>query len=1087
MFKRSLLFLAGLLVMTLSFSNETRLLRQPAVSDSHIAFAYANNIWITSLDGGEARRLTSFQGSEFNPKFSPDGRWIAFSGQFAGSTDVYVIPVDGGEMKRLTWHPGADIVRGWSPDGRVVFTSARESAPAGYPKFFSTGFDGGLPSALTIPRGYRGEHSPDGRYFAYELVRPSDEEWRNYRGGQNRPIWVQDMEDHSLYELPCGDNSRNQYPVWIDNTIFFLSDRDHTMNLYSYDMDSKDLQQLTFYSQYDIKYLSSGGGQLVYEYAGYIYRYDPADGDPVKLNITAKGDFPWAMPGWKDVSSFIENGTLSPTGVRAVFEARGDIFTIPAEKGNWRNITNSPGVRERLPVWSPSGEYIAWFSDRSGEYRLIIGTQDGMGETREIELPEPNFNYTPAWSPDSKHLFYTDANLKLWLVDIESGSVSFIDQDRFIHPQRNMDPVWSPDSRWIAYAKRLTNQFHAIKAYSLDTGETLQLTDGMSDAISPAWDAGGKYLYFLASTNFGLNTGWLDMSSYDRPVERAIYMIVLDSDEPSPLLPESDEENVANSRDNNSNSNDNNNDDDDDDDATVRIDPEGIRQRILAIDVPAGNYSRLASAQEGVIFYMEPVQGQNGQNLHRWELEKRSTSRYLSPVHYYSISSDRKKMLYRSGSRWGVIGTSGHYSPGDGQIEVGGLQARVEPEKEWQQIFRDAWRIYRDYLYVDNYHGADWDEIRDKYEPLVSHVRHRNDLNHILGIMGGEASMGHSYVRGGDMPEVPQVSTGLLGADVEVQNGRYRLARIFTGENWNPDLRSPLSAPGVKVSEGDYILAIDGVDLTAEINPFSLLENKAEKQTVLRVNSSPGYEGSWLITVVPVSSEAGLRRLHWVEENRRKVDEMSGGRLAYVWLPNTSVAGYAYFNRYYFAQQHKEGAIIDERFNGGGSAADYMVDIMGRRLHGFFNNRINPDLPFTSPGAGIWGPKVMVINEHAGSGGDLLPYMFRYLDIGPLVGTTTWGGLIGIWDYPALVDRGVMVPPRGGFYNTDGEWDVEDVGVAPDIEVEMIPAEVIKGRDPQLERAVEEALRLLEQEPVRILPQPEAPVRYRRAPAASGN
>ncbi len=1072
MLKKSLLLFAGIFIISAITASETRLLRQPDVSDNHIAFAYANNIWITGLDGGEANRLTSFQGVESFPKFSPDGQWIAFSGQFAGSTDVYVISVDGGEMKRLTWHPGADIVRGWSPDGRVVFTSGRESAPVGYPKFFAIGFDEGLPEALPIPRGYRGEYSPDGMHFAYELVRPSDEEWRNYRGGQNRPVWVLNMEDHTLYELPREDNARNQYPVWIGNTVYFLSDRDYTMNLYSYNMENSNLRQRTFYSDYDIKYLSSGGGLLVYEYAGNIYKYDPSAGEPQKLKITARGDFPWAMAAWKDVSDYLANGTLSPTGVRAVFEARGDIFTIPAEKGDWRNLTSSPGVRERHPVWSPSGEKIAWFSDKTGEYRLMIGTQDGLEEPGEIELPEPNFNYTPRWSPDSEYLFYTDANLKLWLVEVETGDVRYIDQDRFIHPQRTMDPVWSPDSRWIAYSKRLTNQFHAIKAYSLDSDEVLQLTDGMSDAISPAWDANGKYLYFLASTNFGLNTGWLDMSSYDRPVTRAIYLIVLDEDEPSPLLPESDEEETGND-----DGNDNNNNN-----VTVKIDLEGIDQRILSLDIPARNFSNLSSAAEGMIFYMESVEGQPGNVLHRYDLDEREATRYMSPVHYYSISADGNKLLYRSGTRWGIVDTRATPSVGDGQIDTGNLQARVEPGKEWRQIFLEAWRIYRDYLYVDNFHGADWDEIYNKYEPLVEHVKHRNDLNYILSVMGGEVSMGHSYVSGGDMPDIPESSTGLLGADLEIDNGRYRIKKIFTGENWNPGLQAPLSAPGIKVSEGDYILSVNGENLTDQVNPYSLFENLAGRQTALRVNSRPEYEGSWVITVVPVASEAALRRLDWVEGNIRKVDEMSGGKLAYIWLPNTGQAGYSYFNRYYFSQQHKEGAVVDERFNGGGSAADYMVDIMGRELHGFFNNRIDADLPFTSPGAGIWGPKVMIINEHAGSGGDLLPYMFRYLDIGPLVGTTTWGGLIGIWDYPLLIDRGAMVPPRGGFYDTDGEWAVENEGVAPDIEVEMIPQKVIRGEDPQLERAVEEALRLLEEEPVEIHPEPDPPVRYKRAP-----
>ncbi len=1065
-----LFFLLCFFAVTGLNASEARLLRQPDINGDYITFSYGGNIWVVGKEGGEARRLTSFQGAEQNPKFSPDGQWIAFSGQFGGSTDVYVIPSQGGEPKRLTWHPGSDIVRGWTPEGKVVFTSGRESAPVGYPKFFSIGFEEGLPSPLEIPRGYRGEYSPDGNYFAYELVRPSDEEWRNYRGGQNRPVWVLDMNDYSLLELPDAGNSRNQYPVWIDETIYFLSDRDWAMNLYSYNMRTGEQNQLTFHSEYDIKYLSAGEKNLVYEYGGDIYKFSPETGESEKLSIKVNADFPWSREGWKNVSRYITNGSLSATGVRALFEARGEVFTVPTEKGDWRNISNSPGNRDRHPVWSPDGKNIAWFSDRSGEYRLMIGTQDGLEDPREIELPDPNFNYTPAWSPDSKYIFFTDTDLKLWLVDVETGEVNLVDQDRFIHPQRTMDPVWSPDSRWIAYAKRLKNQFHAIKLYSLEEDKVYQLTDGMSDAISPAWDASGKYIYFLASTDFGLNTGWLDMSAYDRPVTRGIYMAVLDEDEPSPLLPESDEEEVNNNGDEESSSS---------DDVKVKIDFDNIGQRILSIDVPERNYSNLSSAGSGMIFYMESVPGQ-GTTLHRYHLSERESVSWLSPVNYYSISADGNKLLYRSQNRWGVVDTKGTPSVGDGQINTGDLQMKINPKDEWQQIFDEAWRIYRDYVYVENMHGADWEEVYNKYKPLVEHVRHRNDLNHVLSIMGGEVSMGHSYVSGGDMPDIDRDPAGLLGADLEIDNERYRIKKIYTGENWNPDLRSPLSAPGIKVSEGDYIISVDGRELKAPVNPYSLFENKANKQVTLRVNSKPHHEGSWQITVVPVSSEAGLRRLDWVEGNRRKVEEMSDGKLAYIWLPNTGQGGYSYFNRYYFAQQDLEGAVIDERFNGGGSAADYMVDIMARQLHGFFNNRIDPELPFTSPGAGIWGPKVMIINENAGSGGDLLPYMFRNMDIGPIVGTTTWGGLIGIWDYPSLIDGGAMVPPRGGFYNTDGEWDVENKGVDPDIHVEMIPEKVIDGRDPQLERAVEEALKLLEKDPVEIIPEPEPPVRVKR-------
>ena len=1068
--KTTLIVVLATLFVVTAFGSNNMFFRQPSTNGEQITFAYANNIWIVDMEGGEAKRLTTNPARELNPHFSPDGEWIAYTGQYDGNMCVYVIPSRGGEPRRLTWHPGADIVRGWTPDGKVLFTSGRESSPVGYPKFFKVGLDNGLPEALPMHRGYRGSFSPGGKKFAYEMVSPTDEEWRNYRGGQNRPVWLLDMEDYSLEEIPDKENVRNHYPVWIGQTIYFISDRDYAMNLYSYSTETKELKQLTFFSEYDIKYLNAGEEILVFEYGGEIYTFDVEEKSYSKVDISVTCDFPWSRPQWVKAENFINKGALSPTGVRAIFEARGDIFTVPAEKGDWRNLTESKGVREREPVWSPDGKHIAWFSDQDGEYHLRIGTQDGLQTPRKIKLPEPTFNYTPMWSPDSEHLIYTDANLKLWLVNINSGKVTFIDQDSFIHPQRTMNPVWSPDSKWIVYAKRLKNQFHALKAYSLEDGEIYQLTDGMSDAVSPAWDASGKYIYFLASTNFGLNTGWLDMSAYDKPVERAVYIMVLDKEEPSPLLPESDEEKV----------NDNNNEDNNNDDVKVKIDFENLDQRILALDIPARNYTNLKSAGEGVIFFTEQVQHQPGSTLHRFDLDKRESKPFLSPVHFFDISADGKKLLYRSRNQWGIVETSGSPNVGDGRLHLSDMRLRVDPKLEWEQIFYEAWRFFRDYAYVENLHGADWDKVYEMYKPFVKHINHRDDLNYLLSLLGAEVSMGHSFVGGGDMPDVDRVNIGLLGADLETSNQRYRIEKIYTGENWNPNLRAPLSAPGVNVSEGDYILAVNGKELTVPTNPYSLFENTVDKQTVLTVNNSPTFEGSWNITIVPVSNEAGLRRLHWVEENRRKVHEMSDGKLAYVWLPNTGQAGYSYFNRYYFSQQHKKGAVIDERFNGGGSAADYMVDIMARELHGFFNNRIDQELPFTSPGAGIWGPKVMIINESAGSGGDLLPFMFRKMEIGPLVGTTTWGGLIGIWDYPALIDNGIVTIPRGGFYNLDGEWDVEDIGVAPDIEVEMIPEKVIGGHDPQLERAVEEALRLLEEKAVEILPEPEPPVRARR-------
>lgn len=1090
------------ILATLSFASAlplgaqqgTRLLREPTVSDRAIAFAYANDIWVVPRSGGDARRLTSSPGEETAPHFSPDGRWVAFTGEYAGNLDVYVVPAVGGEPRRLTWHPGADVVTGWSPDGgRVVFTSGRASAPTPFPRFWSVALAGGFPEALAIPRGSGGEWSPDGTRFAYRMPHSFDEEWRNYRGGQNRPIWILDMNSYDL-ETPPWDGSEDIDPTWLGDVVYFISDRDWAANVWAYDTRTDQLRQVTRFTDYDVKTLDAAAGAVVFEQAGWIHLLDPATGEHRRLEITVRGDFPWLLPQWAEVGDQSRLPALSPTGQRVAFEARGEIFTVPADKGDWRNLTTSPAVADRTPAWSPDGRWVSWFSDASGEYRLVIAPQDGIGERRVIELPSPTFYYTPAWSPDSEKILFTDTDLRLWVVDVASGRATHADTDQYMAPQRTVDPVWSPDSRWIAYTKRLPSQFHAVFVYDVEGRRAHQVTDGLSDAISPAWDASGKYLYFLASTNFALSTGWLDMSSYDRPVTRAIYLAVLEEGVPSPLLPEPGDEPAAGTE-------------QEPDSGTeggrgarggdapaprVTIDFDGMQQRIIALDVPARDYTDLKAAAEGTLFYLEAPGTTvaaggppRGGTLHRWQLSEREAAPFLSGVREFAVSHDGRKLLYGAGfgqgAHWGVVDADkAPPKEGDGRLAMDGLRMRVDPKAEFRQMFDEGWRFQRDFLYVENLHGVDYAENRARYEPLLEHVGHRSDLTYLLDMMGGEIAVGHSYVGGGDVPEVEGVPAGLLGADLAVEDGRYRITKIYTGESWNPQLRAPLAGPGIDVRVGEFILAINGTELRAPDSPYRLLEGTAGRQTTLRVGPTASGRNSRLVTVVPVASEVGLRQIDWVEENRREVDRMSDGRLAYVWVPNTAAAGYTFFNRYFFAQQDRPGAIIDERFNGGGSAADYMVDYLNRELIGYFNNPVGERRPFMLPAAGIWGPKVMIVNESAGSGGDLLPYMFRFLDIGPIVGTRTWGGLVGIWDTPPLLDGGIMFAPRGGFFNLEGEWDVENEGVEPDVHIEMTPREVIAGRDPQLEAAVALALRLLEENPVVLRDEPPPPVRARR-------
>jgi len=1074
----TLAFFLLLYVSGSSFAQGTRLLRHPTVSRDSVAFEYAGDLWIVGRRGGAARRLRSTPSLEIDPYFSPDGSQIAFTATVAGNTDVYVMSSAGGDPRRLTYHPGLDRSRGWKPDGKsVIFASNRTSAPQqSYFQLWSIGVDGGLPEMLPLPRAFSGAYSPDGSRLAYEefstVFVPEWYEtsmWRHYRGGRTHPVSVISLADHSVQKLPW-TNSNDASPAWVGNTIYFLSDRAHTVNLFSYRVDTKQLAQLTHHEDFDVMTLSAGNDAVVYEQAGYIYLVDAKSGKANRLNIEVTGDLPWARPQFKKVASMIRNATLSPTGTRAAFEARGEIFTVPSEKGDFRNLTQSSGAHDRSPVWAPDGSQVAWLSDASGEYQLMIGDPQGVTPARAIALPVNAFFDRLTWSPDGAHILLEDNHDSLWTIEVANGGSTKIDTDSYPDPIRQFNATWSPDSKWITYSKNLASHLRAIFVYSWADKKSYQVTDGLADSISPTFDAGGKYLYFMASTNYGPSTGWLEMSSLDRPVRRAIYLVVLNATDPSPLLPETGDEprppDPAAPK--------------PDPKPVVRVDLNGISQRVLAVNIPAGDYSNLTSGAAGSFFYTEPfIPSTPGTlRLQRYQLKDRAAAPFLEgSIRSYSVSADKKKLLYQAGdgaNRWGVVATERPAKVGDGPLNVAQLEMGVDPRAEWAQIYRETWRIQREYFYDSQMHGADWQAVYEKYKPLLSSVGHRADLGYLIAMIGGELTVGHSYLLGtGDIPSEDAVSVGLLGADFAIENGRYRIKRIYTGENWNPDLRAPLSAPGIQVSEGDYLLEVNGRPLAPPANPYSLFEGTANRQTLIRISKTPSSEGSRLITVVPVASEDTLRTRAWIENNRRLVDKLSNGKLAYVWLPNTTTAGYTSFTRYYYAQQDKEGAVIDERYNHGGMVADYIVNEIDRKLMGYF--ALRDGTPSTSPIAGIYGPKVMLINESAGSGGDALPYMFRLRKVGPLVGTRTWGGLVGTLGVPSTIDGGGITAPTLAFYNLKGEWDVENIGVAPDIEVEYTPAEVNKGRDPQLERAVQEALRLLEQNPVRRVPRP-API-----------
>jgi tricorn protease len=1073
---------------------ETLLLRQPTLSNTHVAFSYGGDLWVAQRDGSQPRRLTVDAGQEALPVFSPDGRWIAFTGTYDNNADVYVISVDGGTPRRLTFHPASELVRGWSPDGqRVLFASNQASSVSRFEKLFTVPTSGGLPTELPIPSAFWASYAPDGQSVAYSVLADAFGTWKRYRGGRTTPIFITQLQTLDAEPVPHV-NASDVQPVWVGNQLYFLSDRDRTMNVHAYDRATKAVRAVTRHTDFDVKSLSSSGTELIYEQGGRLHILNPGTGQTQTLRIQIAPEVLALRPGYRNVAKFIRNAHISPTGVRAVVEARGDIFTVPLKKGDWRNLTQTDSVHERGPVWSPDGSRIAYFSDASGEYQLMLRDQQGLKPAEAISLSDqPTFFNNLQWSPDGKALSYQDKKLNLWYLPLATKKPVRVATDTY-GPNSSIESAWSPDGRWMAYTKKGDNRLNALYLYELASGRSTEVTDGKSDVGSPVFSFDGKYLLFSASTNTGIRSAWLDMTSYDRNTKQNLYLVVLSKTEPSPFLPESDEEKVtiepAAEADAPEKPATKPSDKKKTTPApetkpapavvklpTVRIDLDGIGQRILALPVGAGTLTNLQAAEGGRIFYHDrPASGGPG-TLQRFDFKERKAEAYLTGVLDYVVSADGKKVLYAApGDQFGIVdATAAKVSPGDGKLNTAALESYIDPHAEWKQMLTEFYRIERDYFYVPNLHGADWPAIRKKYEVFLPHVAHRADLNYLIGEMMGEMVVGHNYVSGGDFGDRKSVGVGLLGADYELSNGRYRFRKVYSGENWNPDLRAPLTEPGVQVKAGEYLLAVNGKPLTGTDNIYQLFENQVGRQVTLLVNDKPSEAGARRVVVVPIGNESGLRQMDWVESNRRLVDKLTNGKVAYVYLPNTSSAGYEYFNRYYYSQLDKEGVIIDERFNGGGFVADYILDMLNRPLLSYWSSREGK--PFTSPGASIYGPKVMIVNESAGSGGDFLPWAFRERKMGTIVGKRTWGGLVGISGYPALLDGGSVTSPSFGIYSPDGKWIVENAGVAPDIEVDMDPKSVAAGNDPQLLKAIEVVLDQLRKTPVPVQAAPAPPNR----------
>ncbi|RPD43214.1 S41 family peptidase [Chitinophaga barathri] len=1059
---------------------ETKLLRNPAVSEKNIAFMYAGDIWIANRNGSSPVRLTVNPAFEQDPYFSPDGKWIAFTGNYDGNYDVYVIPVEGGEPRRVTYHPARDLVRGWIGNDRILFASGATSPTMRTTQLFSVSVKGGLPQVhARIPEATQGAVSPDGKFTAY-IKNPDPTEgsvtsWRpfkRYRGGYMPKIWVFNNTTAQIEEIPAA-NSNNVRPVWVGKSVYFLSDRNHTMNIFRYDTDSKQVTQVTKFNT-DVKTLTTDGKTLAFEQDATIHLLNPGNNDVTDVPVLIRADIPYKRPRYERISSF-ERINISPTGQRLLVQGRGEIFSVPKEKGDVRNISNSPGSHEREPAWSPDGKWISYLSDKDGNYKLILRDQKAEKAPVEITLGSTVYYFGPTWSPDSKKIVFSDAHFNLYYLDVASKKVTKVDTySNGSIPSGSSNvfgPSWSPDSKYLAYTNALPNGFDGIYLYNLETGKSVEVTDGMSDAGNPSFSADGKYLFFPASTNSGMAISGLHMQTYERRVMSNIYAVLLSKSTPTIFTPESDEEAVKEA--------DKEKEKDTKKDTTktakpkdADVDFDGIQDRIIALPLPAGSYRSLSGQVKDKLFFIADDE------IRYYDLKERKAETFTKGFGY-AISADGKKMLLAAGGGYQIVDATRKPAPNEAKVELSGVSLYVDPVAEWKQIFEEVYKIEKDFFYVKNMHGVDWDANKKKYAALLPYVSNRADLSYLVNEMMSEMVVGHNYVSGGDIPPSPNVSTGLLGADYEISNGKYRIKKIYTTERWYPGNKAPLGVAGLNVKEGDYILAVNGRDLTEDMSIDQLLEGQVGKQVQLKINGQPNETGAREITVEPISlsNEMDLRHSGWVEDNRRKVDQLSNGKIAYVYMLNTGQQGYTSFNRMFFAQTDKKALLLDERFNGGGSVADYIIDVLNREVLSYWG--VRDGRSFTTPGNSIYGPKAMLINEYAGSGGDMMPWMFSQKKLGKLIGKRTMGILVGISGYPTLIDGGSVTSPSFGIYDTKGNWIIENHGTPADIDVEQTPADVIAGRDPQLERGVQVLLEELKTKSYEPVPKPADPVRVK--------
>ncbi len=1046
-----------------------RMLQYPDVSQSQITFYYGGDLWVVSKDGGTANKLTNAKGQEVLPRFSPDGSQIAFSGNYNGNVDIYVVPSKGGKAERVTHHGMFDRMDDWYPDGsRILYTTSMESGKQRFSQFYSVSPEGGMPDKLPVPYGEFGMLSPDGKKIAYTPRTRSNRTWKRYRGGMAPDIWIFNLETKASENI-TDDPANDEFPMWYGNTIYFLSDRnaEKRANIYAYDVSSRNIRQVTDFKEYDTHFPSMGPADIVFENGGKLYLLDLATEKYREVKIDVVTDESTLLPRTENVNKLIASFWPSPDGKRAVFEARGDAFSVPAENGPVLDLTNTSGSAERYPSWSPDGKYIAYWSDKSGEYELYLKDLEGSGYGKKVSSYGRGYRYQIYWSPDSKQLAFIDNAMNVYIYNKDEDKTTKVDKETNMYEGglENFSVSWSPDSRWLAYQKDTDNNHSAISLFDTKEGKFHQVTSGYYNDVQPVFDPDGKYLFFL--TNRSFNPVYSDFdNSFVYPNATNIAAVALDKDTLSPMAPKNDVTAVKKDEDNSKNEKDKKKDESkkEDKQKETKITPDGFESRLVILPPEAGNYTNLHAVKGKIIYLKFPAAGARDQKrtIVYYDLDKREEKPIASDIGNYAVTADGNKILVSKDGAFFFIDI-GPDQKLDKRLPTDQMEMTVVPREEWKQLFNDTWRFERDFFYDPNMHGVDWDSMRDQYGKLIDYAVTRWDVNYILGELIAELNSSHTYKGGGDEEQPPSRPVGYLGIDWQLDNGGYRIKKIIKGAQWDNEVRSPLDASGINVIEGDYILAVNGIPMDVSKDPWAAFEGLAGKTVELTVNSKPEMDGSHKIVVETLKDETRLRNLAWIEANREYVDQKTDGQIGYIYVPDTGINGQTELERQFNAQYNKKGLIVDERFNNGGQVPDRFIELLNRKPLAFF--AVRDGVNWQVPPVANFGPKVMLINGWSGSGGDAFPDFFRKAGLGPLIGTRTWGGLIGISGAPGLIDGGGITVPTFRQYNPDGTWFAEGHGVDPDIKVVDDPTQLAKGVDPQLRAGVETVMDLLKKNP----------------------